>query len=246
MGRVALERALSKLGLASRTQGRALILDGQVEVDGRIERDPEKWVVPERIVVRISGQQMVRELRRVIAFHKPRGLVTTRSDERGRPTIYSVMSEKESRLIAVGRLDLATSGLLLLTNDTRLSAWLTDPENAVPRVYLVSVRGELTDDVLARLRDGVEDGGEILHASSIQIRKRSGRETHLIVELKEGKNREIRRLFLSAGHEVTQLKRVSFGGIALGELESGKWRELTDLELTHAFPGAPLAALKSR
>jgi 23S rRNA pseudouridine2605 synthase len=109
----------------------------------------------------------------------------------------------------------------------------------VPRVYVLTVRGEVADEACRRMEAGVEVEGETLRAESVAIRKRSGRETHLVVTLIEGRNREIRRLFAAAGHEVTRLKRVSFGGLALGQLEPGKWREVSDEELRAAFPGAP-------
>jgi 23S rRNA pseudouridine2605 synthase len=140
--------------------------------------------------------------------------------------------------VPVGRLDAATSGLLLLTNDTRLADWLTDPANAVARVYLVTVRGELADAAARRLEEGLDDAGERLAARAVTVRKRSRRETHLVLELTEGKNREIRRLLAAVRHEVTRLKRVSFGGLELGDLAVGKWREVSAEELKAAFPGA--------
>jgi 23S rRNA pseudouridine2605 synthase len=130
--------------------------------------------------------------------------------------------------------------LLLLTNDTRFADWLTDPRNQVSRIYLVTVRGELNEETARRLEQGIEDTGERLAARSVVIRKRSRRETHLVVELTEGKNREIRRMLTAGGHEVTRLKRVSFGGLELGELAPGRWRGLSAAELREAFPSAPL------
>jgi 23S rRNA pseudouridine2605 synthase len=127
--------------------------------------------------------------------------------------------------------------LLLLTNDTRLAAWLTDPASGVRRTYLVTVRGEVTEEKLARLRAGVRDQGEELRPQGVELRKSSGRESHLTVHLAEGKNREIRRLFQALGHEVTRLKRVSYGGLGLGELAPGAWREVSSDELRAAFPG---------
>jgi 23S rRNA pseudouridine2605 synthase len=147
----------------------------------------------------------------------------------------------DDHLVPVGRLDAATTGLLLLTNDTRLADWVTDPGNAVPRIYLATVRGLLEDATARRLEEGIEDRGERLAASTVTVRKRSRRETHLILALTEGKNREIRRLLAAAGHEVTRLKRVSFGGLELGDLPPGQWRDVTIEELRAAFPGAPLS-----
>jgi 23S rRNA pseudouridine2605 synthase len=235
-GQVSLERALSKLGLASRTEARALIRDGRVTVDGRKATDPLQPVVPETTRMAIDGRPAVRPRTRTILLHKPRGVVTTRSDPEGRPTVYTCLEGLDDHVIPVGRLDAATSGLLLLTNDTRFADWVTDPENAVPRVYLVTVKGELKDATAQRLEEGLEDNGEHLAARKATIRKRSRRETHLVLELTEGKNREIRRLLAAVGHEVTKLKRVAFGGLELGDLPPGKWREVSEEEIRRAFP----------
>jgi 23S rRNA pseudouridine2605 synthase len=196
-----------------------------VRVDGRIVLDPLRPVVPERVRIAIDDVAERRAPWRTILFHKPRGVVTTRRDPEGRRTIFDVVGDAGQGLVAVGRLDLATSGLLLLTSDTRLADWITDPANGVPRVYLVTVRGEVTPDVAARL-------------TGVTIRKHSKRETHLIVELRQGRNREIRRMFESIGREVTRLKRVRIGGLELGDLEPGAWRELTRAEIRAAFPSA--------
>jgi 23S rRNA pseudouridine2605 synthase len=178
----------------------------------------------------------------VILFHKPRGVVTTRTDPEGRPTVYDALARAPGAaritewLAPVGRLDAATSGLLLLTNDTRLGAWLMDPANKVSRVYRVTVRGCVTDEEAGQLREGIADRGERLTTSSVIIRKASGRETHLIIELTEGRNREIRRLCAAIGHEVTSLARVAFGGLALESLPAGHWRDISKGELRRAFP----------
>jgi 23S rRNA pseudouridine2605 synthase len=228
---VPLERALSKLGLATRSESRALLLAGRVRVNGRIVRDPHKLVVPEALRLTVDGVPLERPEPVLIAFHKPRGVVTTRRDPSGRPTVYDFLKDVSSHVIPVGRLDLASTGLLLFTNDTRLSDWLTDPANQVVRRYLVTIRGELNDDAIQRVESGIDDRGERLTASRVTIRKRSGRETHLIVELVEGKNREIRRMFRALGHGVTRLKRVTFAGIELRDLAPGRWRRVQSDEL---------------
>jgi 23S rRNA pseudouridine2605 synthase len=222
-GRVALERALSKLGLASRREAQQLVRDGAVTVNGARVIDPLAAVSPERDVIAIAGRPAAARPWRTIAFHKPRGAVTTRRDPQGRPTVFDLLGKEAEGLIAVGRLDLATTGLLLLTTDTQLAESLTNPDNAVVRRYVVTVRGAADDVACARL----ERGADGLRASSVRVKKRSRRETHLIVELTEGKNREIRRLFASIGHEVTRLLRVAYGPIELGTLQPGRWREVS-------------------
>lgn len=239
-GRVPLARALSKLALASRSEAARLILDGRVQVDGRTVRDPSAPVVPERIAVAIDREPASRPEWAVILLNKPRGVVTTRRDPEGRPTVFDLVGVKH--LVAVGRLDLATSGLLLLTTDTRLADWLTDPGNGVPRVYAVTARGEVSDETARRLAAGVEVAGETVSADEVTVRKRSRRETHLVVRLHEGRNREIRRLFEAAGHEVVRLRRVSFGGLDLRDLQPGRWRAVTREEVRAAFPGVRIGS----
>ncbi len=236
-GRVPLDRALSKLGFASRTQAQRLIVDGRVRVDDLIVNDPGQLVVPEQIAVTIDEVAQRRESRRVIAFHKPRGVVTTRSDPAGRRTVFDVLGDAGRGLVVVGRLDMASTGLLLLTTDTRLAASLTDPARRVPRHYVVTVRGRVEPDVAVRLRHGLVvpasgGGTERLSAEAIEIRKTSSRETHLIVTLTEGKNREIRRLFDAIGHEVTRLHRIGFGSVSLGTLQPGDHRAVMPDEIT--------------
>ena len=230
-GHVALERALSKLGAASRAEAQRLVRAGRVTVDGAVVTQPLTAVVPERSTIAIDGVHVRRGGWRTIVFHKPRGVVTTRRDPEGRKTVFDVLGSAAQGLVAVGRLDLASAGVLLLTTDTRLADWLTDPANGVIRRYAVTARGSVSDDARRQLEAGIDD----LRARRVTVRKRSGRETHLIVELDEGKNREIRRLFSAIGHEVTRLTRVAFGAIELGSLQPGEFRELTREELRRAF-----------
>lgn len=222
-GRVPLERALSKLRIASRSEAQRRIRSGDVTVNGRAVRDPLAPVHPERDRIAVAGEVAAKRAWRTIAFHKPRGVLTTRSDPQGRRTVFDVLGDAGEGLAAVGRLDFATSGLLLLTTDTQLAERLTNPSNAIVRRYAVTARGFVSDEDCGAMERGVGD----LRAASIRVRKRSRRETHLVVELTEGKNREIRRLFSAVGAEVTKLLRVAYGPIELGTLRPGEWRELT-------------------
>src|SRR3954470_19910557 len=168
-GRVALARALSKLGISSRSAAVAQIRAGLVAVDGQIVSDPAHPVVPERVRLTLRGTPVRRAGWRMLLLNKPRGTVTTRRDPEGRPTVFDLLGAEARGLVAVGRLDLATTGLLLLTSDTQLANRLTDPRSAIVRRYVVTVRGELTEDDAARMMDGVDD----LHADSVRVRKRS-------------------------------------------------------------------------
>jgi 23S rRNA pseudouridine2605 synthase len=231
-GFVPLGRALSKLGVLSRSQAMTAVRDGRVSVDGRVETDPARLVVPERTRLAVDGRPAAEAAWRAILFHKPRGVVTTRTDPEGRTTVYDVLGDAGKGLIAVGRLDLATSGLLLLTTDTQLANWIADPVNAVARLYAVTVRGRVAETDMADL------------TGRVTLRKSSARESHLVVELREGRNRQVRRMFETIGHEVTALKRLALGGLDLGHLEPGQHRPLTTREIVQAFPGAPVRAVK--
>jgi len=237
--RVPLARALSKLGTCSRSDAVARILAGRVAVGGIVIRDPGHPVVPERDRITVDGSSARRKAWRLLLLNKTRGTVTTRRDPEGRPTVFDLLGDEGRGLVAVGRLDLATSGLLLLTNDTQLAHRLTDPESGIVRRYVVTVRGSLSDAGAERMMAGIDD----LCADSVCVRKRSARETHLIADLREGRNREIRRLCRAVGHEVTALKRVAFGGLELGDLPPGRWRSVSQDELARAFgaAGAPRA-----
>jgi 23S rRNA pseudouridine2605 synthase len=236
---VSLERALSKLGLASRTQARELIIQGRVTVAGKVVTAPSMRIVPEGVAIEIDGAHSRTAEPLTIVLHKPRGYVTTRSDPEGRKTVYDLLADLPARVVPVGRLDLATSGLLILTNDTQLANWLADPGSAVERVYLVTVEGRVTPELAAQLVDGVTVDDETLSAAAAEVRKASNRESHLTVTLREGKNREVRRLLAAIGHPVTRLRRVQFGGLALGTLAPGTWRRVSSEELRAAFPGYP-------
>jgi 23S rRNA pseudouridine2605 synthase len=232
---VPLARALSKLGILSRARAVAAIRAGRVRVDGISILDPALPIVPETARIELDGKRRQRTSWRTILFHKPRGVVTTRRDPEGRKTIFDCLGEAGDGLIAVGRLDLASSGLLLLTTDTALADRITDPSSQVPRVYLVTVRGRVTDAEAARMTTGITCGRDLLRAERVQVRKVSTRESHLVVELRDGRNREIRRLCEAVGHDVTRLKRVSLGGLELGDLLPGSWRPVTRVETESVF-----------
>ena len=226
---------MSKLGLASRAEARRLIVDGRVRVDGRIVRHPTTAVILARARISIDGAAPASVVipRRVLLFHKPRGIVTTRRDPEGRRTVFDVLGDAGRGLVAVGRLDLASTGLLIFTNDTQLANRLTDPAAGVPRRYVVTVRGRVTPAIARRLEHGLvapasrgAARAERLSASQVEIRKASNRETHLVVELVEGKNRELRRLFSAVGHEATRVHRINFGEYELGDLQPGHWKEI--------------------
>lgn len=218
-----LQRILSKRGFASRSKAAEIIKAGKVTVNGKIIRDPNAYIpVSAKIVV--DGAEVFDlpvDQKILIAFHKPKGVVTTASDEKDRKTVYDLLPEKYRRLKAIGRLDMATTGLLLFTNDNDLADRLLDPKNKIPRTYVATVKGSFTQQSAVLLKKGIKDGSDTLRAQEVEIRKSSGKESILIITLVEGKNREIRRMCEKIGHEVVKLKRISFGDIELGDLEVG-------------------------
>ena len=230
-GRVPLERALSKLGLLSRSQARRSILAGEVRVDGRVVLDPFSRVVPETIRVEIQGRSHPAAEPKMFLYHKPKRTVCTRSDEKGRRTIFEDFKGFEGHYHSVGRLDYNTTGLLLITNHSRWSDFLTDPKNAIPREYHATVEGEITQATIAEILAGVVVDGVAYNVRAARLRKASRKESHLFVTLSEGKNREVRNLLSAVGHPVRALKRLSFGPFALGDLAPGHFREAQPLGL---------------
>ena len=224
--RLTVDRLLSKLGIASRGTSQEWISTGRVRINGRVVRDPATWVLWPKDSVSIDGQAIQDSVKRFFLFHKPKGVITTHSDERGRKTIFDVLPADMGYLHAVGRLDQATSGLLLLTNDSALSSYLTDPASEVMRTYLVTVRGAFTESRTKEAVVGIVHGGERLQCHTVKVQKSSGRESHLEVVLIQGRNREIRRLFKALGNEVTRLRRVQYGPFKLENLSPGAWREI--------------------
>ena len=233
--RLTVDRLLSKLGISSRGMSQEWVRAGRVRINGRVVRDPATWVLWPKDAVSIDDQPIQDSAKRFFLFHKPKGVITTHSDDKGRKTIFDVLPAELGYIHAVGRLDQATSGLLLLTNDSALSSFLTDPAHKVMRTYLVTVRGEVTEAEVTEATVGVVEGGERLQCHSVKIQKSSGRESHLEVVMTQGKNREIRRLFKSLGHEVTRLRRIQYGPFKLEDLPSGAWREIPIEDVRKAF-----------
>jgi pseudouridine synthase len=226
-----LERVLSKAGLGSRTEARRWIHAGRVTVNGRATQNPDQWVDMRRDRVRFDGKPVAARERLYVLLYKPKGYLTTYRDPDGRPTVYDLMGDIKTFLSPVGRLDLDTSGLLLLTNDNQLAERVTNPASHVPKTYLVKTSTRLTDAQLDQLRTGVElSDGPTRPAVVTRIRD-SEKYTHLEITLTEGRNRQVRRMIEAAGSHVLKLVRVRIGDIGIGALPIGKWRMLTDDEV---------------
>lgn len=228
-----LARTLSKAGLCSRTEAAARIRAGRVTVDGRVVRDPEFPVTPDAHAgIRVDGVALSAARRVYIMLNKPRGLVTTVRDERGRDTVYRCIEDAGLPWLApVGRLDKASEGLLLLSNDPAWAARITDPGTGPDKTYHVQVATIPSAAVLQALVAGVEDAGEWLSAVSASLLRTGGKHAWVEVVLAEGRNRQIRRLLASRGIEVLRLVRVAIGPLALGTLAKGQWRHLLPEEV---------------
>lgn len=232
-----LARVLSKHGVCSRSEAARWIAAGRVAIDGRIVRDPEFPVVRGLHGISVDGQALDVAARVYLALNKPRGLVTTASDERGRGTVYSCFDEAGLPWVApVGRLDKASEGLLLFCNDPQWAACITDPDTGPDKTYHVQVDTIPDGHLLAALIAGVDQGGERLRAKSALVLRAGSRNAWLEIVLDEGRNRQIRRLLAAFDINVLRLVRVAIGPVALGELPKGQWRALTDTEVTRLSP----------
>ncbi len=239
--KVSLPRALSKLGHCSRTQAQALIASGRVQVNGRARTDAALRVDLERDRIEVDGRRLSPADKIYLMLNKPRGLVTTASDEEGRPTVYACLPEGLPYLAPMGRLDRASEGLLLFTNDTRWADRILSPDSHVSKVYHVQVEGPADESLLRRMTEGVTDEGDFLAAKRVSVLRRGGRNAWLEVVLDEGKHRHIRRLLTALSVNVLRLVRVAVGPLTLGDLTKGKYRHLTDEERRALEDAAPSA-----
>jgi len=230
-----LERVLSKAGLGSRTEARKWIAAGRVQVNGRVVRDPDAWVDLERDRVAFDGKPLRREKPAYFLLYKPKGYLTTYRDPQGRKTIYELLPDREQYLFPVGRLDLDTSGLLLLTNDTQFAERLTNPEYHVPKTYLVKASKHLTDEDLDRLRQGIELRDGPTRPAKVERIREAGGKTVFEITITEGRNRQVRRMVEALEAKVLKLVRTAIGPIRIGTLPIGGMRELTAAEVTSLF-----------
>lgn len=228
---VSLARALSKLGHCSRAEGERLVRAGRVRVNGAIVREPSARVDPRRDKLAVDDARVAAERKIYLALNKPRGVVTTRHDPQGRETVYAFLDPAVPFVGPVGRLDKASEGLLLLTNDTRWANGLLDPASHVDKVYHVQVAAQPDETMLARIAGGAESEGEALRAKRATLLREGTRNAWLEITLDEGRNRHIRRLLDALGIEVLRLVRVAIGSVALGDLAKGAVRDLTPAEV---------------
>lgn len=234
-----LDRALSRAGIASRTEAARIITAGRVRVAGQVVRDPNVWVEPARQVIELDGKSLQRRSPLYLALHKPVGYITSHGDPEGRSTIYQLLGEAAPWVFPVGRLDRDTSGLLLLTNDSAFAERVTNPAQKVAKTYRVKVRPELKETALQRLRDGLEIGrGERTAAARAALLRTNARFCWIELEIAEGKNRQVRRMIEALGHRVERLVRVRIGGLELGTMRPGEVRAIKPGEVLGSGNGA--------
>lgn len=232
VARHGLARVLSRMGVCSRSEAAHRIASGRVRVNGKVVLDPEAPADAGFDRIELDGIALDPGKRICIMLNKPRGLVVSTADERGRDTVYALLHDAGLPWLApVGRLDKASEGLLLMSNDPAWAAHITEPGRHVPKTYRVQVRGVPDQSTLERLCEGVADRGEHLSAESVQVIGGGEKNTWLEIVLAEGRNRQIRRMLAVFGHEVLRLMRVSIGTLQLGDLPKGAWRALSDVEI---------------
>jgi 23S rRNA pseudouridine2605 synthase len=226
-----LQKFLAGAGVSSRRKAEDLIRAGKVKVNGQVVTELGTRIDDAVDVVSVNGKKIEPAETIWIALHKPRGYVSTRKDPQGRPTVYDLLPPALHTLFYVGRLDLDSEGLLLMTNDGDTANRLLHPRYEVERVYEVLIRGELKPDRIERLLEGVELEDGIARAENVKVLGVTRNEMRLRLTLREGKKREVRRMLWAVGHKVLRLKRISYGPINLERLPEGKWRKLTEDEL---------------
>lgn len=229
--RAGLARALSKLGYCSRSAASQLVRAGRVAVNGTIQRDPERPVNWERDRIEIEGRPIVAPAKIYLMLNKPRGVVTTARDEKDHKTVYASLNPNLPWVGPVGRLDKASEGLLLLTNDSEWAARVLAPDTHLDKTYHVQIATVADEALLAALIRGVDSGdGQVLRAKAARLLRSGGKNSWLEIVLDEGKNRHIRRMLAGCGVEVLRLVRVAIGPLMLGELAKGASRLLTSEE----------------
>ena len=228
---VRLQKFLASCSVASRRRAEELIEAGRVRVNGRVATIGDK-VDPVRDKVTVGGKRVIPDTNKVyIMLHKPRGFVTTMSDELGRRSVAELVKDIPERLFPVGRLDRDSEGLLFMTNDGDFANLLTHPSRHVSKTYRVTVRGKVAEEQIDRMCTGIELDGTPTKPCDVWIIERKDDRTVLGFTLTEGRNRQIRRMCETVGLEVIRLKRIEIAGVKLGMLSQGKWRELNLKEL---------------
>lgn len=228
---VRLQKILAQAGLASRRASERIIAAGRVTVNGQVVTEMGVKVEPGRDKVAVDGRAVGRKSKLYIALHKPRGYICSRAPEEDRNRIGDLLPKEWSGLFSVGRLDYQSEGLIFLTNDGDFCLKLSHPRYRIPKTYVATIEGRVQPETLKRFTHGIVSAGEKLQADRARLISANNTSSTVELELTEGKNREVRRLFEAENLSVRRLRRVQIGPIKLGELPAGKWRALTEPEI---------------
>ena len=234
---VRLQKFLADAGVASRRAGEQIILEGRVTVNGRAVTELGTKIDPDHDHVSVDGKAIKAKRKLYVALNKPAGFLCTRRDPEKRDTVGDLLPAEWAHLFPVGRLDLASEGLLFLTNDGDFSLKLTHPRYGITKRYRVTLEGRVDGEMAARLTKGILHEGEMLRAKKVRVLATNNSATLMEIDLAEGKNRELRRMFEVLGRVVTKLQRIQIGPIKLGELRVGRWRTLTLAEIKSLLAG---------
>ncbi|HSM79844.1 MAG TPA: pseudouridine synthase [Bryobacteraceae bacterium] len=226
-----LDRALSKAGVGSRTEARSWIGAGRVKVNGRLIQTPDHWVDLKRDKITLDDKPVRGGAKLHLLLYKPKGYITTYKDPEGRKTVFDLLPDSVPYVFPVGRLDQDTSGLLLLTNDAQFAERITNPDFKVAKTYLVKTADLISDDQLQQLRNGVELSDGPTRPAEVKRVRDSAKHTFLEMKIREGRNRQVRRMIEAVGSNVLKLVRTSIGPIEIGDLEIGKYRALDAKEV---------------
>jgi 23S rRNA pseudouridine2605 synthase len=226
-----LQKVLALAGIASRRECEELIQEGRVEVDHHVVTQLGTRVNPQQQEIRVDGEVLSRQKLVYFAVNKPVGVVSTSRDPAGRPRVIDLMPPNMPRVFCVGRLDIFSEGLILITNDGELANGLTHPRHGVEKIYQVQVAGQVEREVLAQLHRGMHLAEGFAQVKHVRIKSRRKRSTILEMVLDEGRNREVRRLLARVGHKVQQLKRIAVGPVRLGDMPPGAVRLLSQKEI---------------
>lgn len=229
-----LNKYIAQAGLASRRKADEFTANGNVKINGLVVKELG-YDVKDGDVVEVNGRRIDYTAQKpvYIMLNKPLGYITSSNDEKGRPTVQDLVKDIDARLFSVGRLDYNTSGMLLMTNDGDMAYKLTHPKHHIYKTYRARVSGILSNEKIARLKNGVDIGGFVTSKANVKVIKQAERSTIVEIQIYEGKNRQVRKMFAAVGNKVQELERTAIGELHLGRLMLGHYRKLTPKEIEY-------------
>jgi len=228
-----LNKYIAQAGIASRRKADELTLQGRVKINGTVMKEPG-YDVAEKDVVEVNGQTVRQDAKKVyIMLNKPKGYITSADDEKDRPTVMELVTDIEERLFTIGRLDYNTSGMLLMTNDGDLAYKLSHPKHHIYKTYRARISGQISGERLSKLRNGVDIGGFVTSKAIVNVVKQVERSAIVEIQIFEGRNRQVRKMFAAVGNKVMDLDRIAIGDLYLGHLKQGHYRKLTQKEIEY-------------